>query len=172
MAASVDGLSDKMRKRATYLALMGGFAGLFAATARRSGRGGRELELGALDITLLGLATYRTGRVIAFDQVTEPLRAPFTRETDGGVEPEGSGVRAAVGELLSCPTCIATWIGAGLVLGLRLAPAPTRTYLAFMSASGLAEMLDYATEALDSSQSAAQARASVDQKLAWAATSP
>jgi hypothetical protein len=168
VAAVTAQLSDKHKKRATYLSLMGSFAGLFAATARQSGRGGRGLELSTLDIALLGIATYRAGRLIAFDQVTEPLRAPVTEETGGGVRSEGSGVQAAIGEMLSCPTCIGTWIAASLVLGLRVAPAPTRTFLAFMSASGLAELLDYATEALDSSQSAARARAAVDGQLAHA----
>ena len=166
MAVVTTQLSDKHKKRATYLSLMGSFAGLFAATARQSGRHGSGLELSALDIALLGIATYRAGRLIAFDQVTEPLRAPVTEEAGGGVQSEGSGVQAAIGEMLSCPTCIGTWIAASLVLGLRVAPAPTRTFLAFMSASGLAELLDYVSEALDSSKNAAQARASVDKQLA------
>lgn len=160
MVANTRQLSNKQKKRTTYLSLMGGFAGLFAATAKLSGRGGRQLELNALDVALLGISTYRAGRLIAFDQVTEPLRAPVTEQTDDGVQPEGSGVQAAIGEMLSCPTCIGTWIAASLVLGLRVAPAPTRTFLAFMSASGVAELLDYATEALDSNQNLAEARAS------------
>lgn len=159
-------LSNKQKKRTTYVSLMGGFAGLFAATAKLSGRKGRELELNALDVALLGISTFRAGRLIAFDSVTEPLRAPVTKQTGDGVQPEGSGVQAAIGEMLSCPTCIGTWIAASLVLGLRLAPAPTRTFLAFMSASGVAEILDYVTEALDSGQNLAEAQVAGDEAQA------
>jgi len=67
-------------------------------------------------------------------------------------------VRRALGELVSCPTCIGTWIAAGSVYGLRLAPAQTRAFLAFMAAGGVAELLDYATEALDKGGRAAEAR--------------
>jgi hypothetical protein len=150
---------DLAKKRATYLTLMGGMAGLFGAITSTGGAKGRQLAFSALDVGLLGLATYRAGRVIALDQVTEPLRAPFTKTTGDGTEPRGTGAQRAIGELVSCPTCIATWIGAGLVYGLRVAPAPTRAFLAIMSASGIAELLDYATNALDGSRQAALARA-------------
>ena len=148
---------DQSRQRATYLTLMGVFAGLFAAFSTREQTKGKVIEIGALDLATLGLATYRAGRVIAFDAVTEPLRAPVTEQSGGGTEPKGSGVQRAFGELVSCPTCIGTWIAAGSVYGLRLAPAPTRAFLAFMAAGGLAELLDYATEALDKTGRAAEA---------------
>jgi hypothetical protein len=146
------------RQRATYLTLLGVFAGLFAAFSAREQKKGQTIRIDALDLAILGLATYRTGRVIAFDAVTEPLRAPVTEQSDGGTEPKGSGVRRALGELVSCPTCIGTWIAAGSVYGLRLAPAQTRAFLAFMAAGGVAELLDYATEALDKGGRAAEAR--------------
>jgi hypothetical protein len=149
---------DLPQRRATYLALIGIFAGLYAAFSAREHKQGQELDIGAKDLALLGLATFRTGRVIAFDAVTEPLRAPVTEERDGGVQPKGSGVQRVFGELLSCPTCIGTWIAAGSVYGLRVAPRPTRTFLAFMAAGGVAEVLDYATQALDKAGRAAEAR--------------
>ncbi len=150
---------DLPKKRATYLTLMGLFAGLFAAMSGQGGRKGRKLDLRPMDLVLLGLSTYRAGRVIAFDQVTEPLRAPLVESSGEGTKPKGSGVRAALGELVSCSTCIGTWIAAGLVYGLRVAPTPTRAFLAFMSASGIAEVLDYAVQALDRSAKADQAKA-------------
>ncbi len=147
------------KKRATYLTLMGVFAGLFAAITGKGGPNGRKLQLGPMDLVLLGLSTYRAGRVIAYDQVTEPLRAPLAKSSEEGTTPKGSGVQAALGELVSCSTCIGTWIAAGLVYGLRVAPTPTRAFLAFMSASGIAEVLDYAVQALDGSTKAHQAKA-------------
>ncbi len=150
---------DRPKQRATYLTLMGIFAGLFAAISGQGGRNGRKLELRPMDLVLLGLSAYRASRVIAFDQVTEPLRAPLAKTTDEGVQPKGSGVQAALGKLVSCSTCIGTWIAAGLVYGLRIAPAPTRAFLAVMSASGIAEVLDYTVQALDGSAKATQAMA-------------
>ncbi len=90
--------------------------------------------------------------------MTEPLRATLTKPRDGGTEPKGTGVQRALGELVSCPTCIGTWIAAGSVYGLRVAPRPTRAFLAFMAAGGIAELLDYATQALDRAGRAAEAR--------------
>jgi len=103
---------------------------------------------------MLGLATFRAGRLIAYDRVTEPLRAPVTDTvpdqygTEQNVVAEGSGVRKAIGELVSCPTCVGTWVAAGLVYGMRAAPRPTRLFVGFLGATGLAELIDSATESL------------------------
>jgi hypothetical protein len=152
-------------KRATYLTLIGLFLGLFAAFSTRERQTGDDLELRPLDLTLLGLATYRAGRLAAYDKVTEPLREPFTetQPDDSGagqtVVAQGTGVRRALGELVSCPTCVGTWVAAGLVYGLRIAPGPTRLFLGIMGATGLAELLDGASEALSWTGRAARKRA-------------
>ena len=123
---------DRREQRATYLTLIGLFFSLFAAFSRRERERGDDPRLRPFDFALLGLATYRAGRLAAYDKVTEPLRAPFTEtkpdETGAGmtVVPQGNGARKALGELLSCPTCAGTWAAAGLVYGLRIAPLPTR----------------------------------------------
>ena len=57
-------------------------------------------------------------------------------------------VQHALGELLSCPICTGTWVAAGLVYGLHLAPRPTRVLLAIMSTTGVAHLLYSLTEAL------------------------
>ncbi len=168
MSDGGNGSSDKTQKRATYLSLMGVFTIIFAVTSREAKRQYATRGIAPLDLALVGLATYRTGRLVVFDEVTEPIRAPFTDTEDGGVQPKGKGAQAALGELFSCPTCIATWLSAVFVLGLRVAPAPTRTLLAVMSASGLAEILNYAVDALDSSKKAAQAAANLDQQVTGA----
>ena len=145
---------DQPRERATYLTLLGLFLGIFAAFSRREQDERRPLELGPLDLALLGLATSRAGRLAAYDRVAEPLRAPVTEtkpdEYGAGenVVAAGSGARKAIGELISCPTCVGTWVAAGLVYGLRLAPRPTRVFLGFMGTVGLAELLNSANEAL------------------------
>ncbi len=139
---------DLPERRAAYLTLVGLFLALFAAIVDRGGRKGRNLDIGALDLVLLGFTTYRSGRLIAYDRVTEPFRAPVTETRGDSVEPEGTGAQRALGELLSCPTCVGTWVAGGLVYGLQVAPKPTRAVLLVVGASGVAELLDAATEAL------------------------
>jgi len=103
---------------------------------------------------VLGLATYRTGRLVAFERVAAPLREPVTKtvpDASGAGEAvvaAGTGWRWTLGELLSCPTCIGTWVAAGLVYGMRLAPRPTNVFAAIMSITGVAQLLSEATEAL------------------------
>ena len=150
---------DPPKKHATYLTLMGVFAGLFVAITGRGGSKGKKLEPGPMDLVLLGLSTYRASRIIAYDQVTEPPRAPLADSSGEGTMPKGSGVQAALGELVSCSTCTGTWVAAILVYGLRVTPDPTRAFLAVRSASGIAEILDYGVQALDGSTKEAQAKA-------------
>ncbi len=100
---------------------------------------------------MLILVTFRLGRLVSFDKVTEPLRQPFTEtvEDSSGVGktviPVGSGMRHALGELLSCPICAGTWIAAALVYGLGLVPQLTRALLTIMAAVGGAELINAAT---------------------------
>jgi hypothetical protein len=117
-----------------YAVLTGVFlsaAGGFAAWLARSGRELPERVSGA-DLALLGLATHKASRLLAKDRVTSAVRAPFTEfQRDGGpseVEERarGTGLRRAVGELLTCPFCLGLWIAAAFTAGLILAPRQTR----------------------------------------------
>jgi hypothetical protein len=151
----------QQEQRATYLSLMGLFTTLFTTFAL-SQRKEQPLEITPMDLALLSLATYRGGRLIAYDKVTEPLRSAFasTEPDESGagetVTPKGTGARRALGELISCPTCAGTWLAAGFVYGLKLAPRPTRIMLAILSANGAAELLDSTVEALTWSGRAAR----------------
>jgi hypothetical protein len=147
--------AEVVERRTTYVTLTGLFTSLLAAFALRERRNHENLELRPFDLVLLGLATFRLGRLAAYDKVFETFRLPVAEtrpdETGAGdtVVPRGSGVRQALGELISCPICVGTWIGATLVYGLGVAPRVTRALLAIMSSVGLAEILNAATEALD-----------------------
>lgn len=141
-------------ERATYIALLSLFLSLFAGFSWYKSRRRQPIALQPFDLALLGFATYRLGWLATYDKVTEPLRRPFTRtqpDPSGAgdtVAPRGKGVQRALGELLSCPICTGTWIAAGLVYGLNLIPDATRGFLGIMSAIGIAELLNAATEAL------------------------
>ena len=145
---------DRLANRATKLSLTGVFLALMAAFSAWISGGRQALEIRPFDLVLLGLSTYRTGRLVAFERVTEPLRQPFTetKPDDSGagevVVARGAGSRRVLGELVSCPVCVGTWVAAGLVYGLHLAPRPTRVYLAVMGTTGAAELLNCSAEAL------------------------
>jgi hypothetical protein len=146
--------TQKWQERTTYMTLVGLFLALFGAFAIRERDQKRAFTLDPRDLLLFGLATYRAGRVVAYDRVSEPFRAPVTEtvpdeyEAGENVVAEGVGAQKAIGELVSCPTCVGTWVAAGLVYGYRLAPGPTRLFAAMLAVSGLAEQLSALNEAL------------------------
>jgi hypothetical protein len=107
-----------------------------------------------MDLLLLGLSSFRVGRMLAFEGVAAPLREPFTETRDDAygvaqtVVAEGRGPRRAIGELLSCPICAGTWVSAAMVYGLQLFPGPTRAFMAIVGTTGVAQVLHSLTEAL------------------------
>lgn len=98
-------MGDKQRgagqQRATYLTLIGVFLSLVALFSTRERGRDDTLDLRPLDLVLLGFATFRAGRLGAYDQVTQPLREPFTetKEDESGagetVEARGRARRSA-----------------------------------------------------------------------------
>src|SRR3954471_21496763 len=123
------------RRLAGALGAMGVYAGLVSAAAAAVRASGRELpdRIPPGDAALLTIATFRLARRIAKDPVTSPIRAPFTRfeGPSGHAEiaeevREHGGVKHAVGELLTCPFCLAQWVGTGFVFGYVTAPKATR----------------------------------------------
>jgi hypothetical protein len=157
-------LDDAQQTRATKLTLISVFLGILGTFAGRLVRREDRLNLKPFDLFLLGLSTFRLGRMIAFEGVAEPLRQPFTETRDDAsgagqtVVASGRGVRHVFGELMSCPICAGTWAAAGLVYGLHLLPGPTRVLLAILSATGVAELCYSTTEALDWTARAARHR--------------
>jgi hypothetical protein len=129
--AGQDAGGEDERPLGSYAALgttfAGAFGGMLVACRRRLPE-----RLSAGDLALVALGTHKLSRTIARDRVTRPLRAPFT-EVQGEEPPlelreraTGSGLRRAIGELLSCPYCLDQWIAGAFIAGLVLAPRPTR----------------------------------------------
>jgi hypothetical protein len=162
----------KRQQRLTYTALTGTFFALFAAfnlLTRRNSKGRDEGQgVEPFDLALLGLSSYRLGRMVSYDLVMQTYRAPFTETvpdpTGAGdtVQPRGSGWRRAIGELISCPICAGTWISAFLTYGLEIAPRPTRVLLTIVSATGLAELVNALTEWLSWGGQASRERAGTE----------
>ena len=156
--------AQERRERLTYMSLVGLFLGILGIFVSRERDRRRDFELRPRDLALLGLATFRGARMIAYDRVTEPFREPVTEtvpdEFDAGenVVAEGTGVRKAFGELVSCPTCVGTWLAAALIYGMHLAPGPTRLFAAILGVSGLSEVIGEGVEALTWTAQAARKR--------------
>ena len=123
------------RPLAGDLGAMSVYVGLVSAAAAAVRASGRELpdRIPAADAALMTVATFRLARRIAKDPVTSPIRAPFTRfqGPSGHAEVaeevrEHGGVKHAVGELLTCPFCLAQWVGTAFVFSYVAAPKATR----------------------------------------------
>jgi len=138
---------DDPRPLEGYAALLisyGALTGVLGFGLRR--KGFRIKGLGPMDLVLYGLATEHLSRVITKDSITSLLRAPFTRFKEAAGEGEvneevvGEGMGHALGELLTCPFCVAQWVATGLVAGSVMAPALTT---AVISVSAAARASDY-----------------------------
>lgn len=57
------------------------------------------------------------------------------------VRDRGSSTRHAIGELLSCPFCLAVWVATGLTGGLVLAPRLTRLVATALTAVAASDFL-------------------------------
>jgi hypothetical protein len=138
-----------------YAALVGGFHAVALSLAHRYRRSGRELpeRVGVSDTVLFGIATHKAARLLTKDKVTSFVRAPFTEYQEAGPPGEveekarGTGLRLAVGELLTCPYCLGPWICAGFLYGRLFRPAPTRTIASGFVALTLADFLQAAYRA-------------------------
>ena len=109
-----------------YAAIMATFVGGIAVTGAVAARLRRRApNRGALDLALLGLATFKAARTLAKAEVTSFIREPFVEgpaigENDRPLH--DGGVRQAAGELVTCSRCVGTWVAAGLVGVDVLAP--------------------------------------------------
>jgi hypothetical protein len=132
-----------------YAALVAVFNGLLATAlfARKCSREPLPERVEPKDLALFALATQKLSRVITKDKVTSAFRAPFTEvEGKGGpgeVEEraKGRGLRRAIGELLTCPFCLGTWIASGFIYGYVFAPRISRILASIFAVSGLADFL-------------------------------
>ncbi len=151
-------------ERNSKVTLASTFLGLLVAFSALLRRREQQIRLAPFDLVMLGLSTYRTGRLLAYERSGRSVAGACDRGGAGRqrrgetVVAAGSGWRWTPGELVSCPICIGTWVAAGLVYGLHLAPRPTRVFLAIMSATGVAQVLTETPEALTWTGRAARAQ--------------
>ncbi|MFL5955538.1 MAG: DUF1360 domain-containing protein [Gaiellaceae bacterium] len=135
-----------------YAGIMGAFVGGLAVAgvlAHLLDRDARDHN--ALDLTVLGLATFKAARTISRDEVTSFIREPFVEGEahEGGEDPVGTGdMRQAIGELVTCSRCIGTWVAAGLGTTQILAPRFGRILTWTLAAAGVNDWMQAGFAAL------------------------
>lgn len=142
-------LSREQLPTRDYAALVAVFNGVLAAAllARKCAREPLPERVEPKDLALFALATQKLSRVITKDKVTSAFRAPFTEvEGKGGAgeleeRAKGHGLRRAIGELLTCPFCLGTWIASGFIYGFIFTPRVTRTLASIFAVSGIADFM-------------------------------
>jgi hypothetical protein len=133
------------RPYAAYAGITGTFVGGLAiagALAHLLDRDPREHD--ALDLVVLGAATFKAARTITRDDVASFIREPFVEgEAGQGDEHavETGDLRQALGELVTCSRCIGTWVAGGLATTQILAPRFGRVLTWTLAAAGLNDWL-------------------------------
>jgi Protein of unknown function (DUF1360) len=131
-----------------YAVLVGANVAIVAgavAHANRTRRLPERLPLG--DLVLGAVATFKLSRLLTRSSVASPLRAPFTRFAGAAGPAElredvrGDGLQHAVGELVTCPYCMAHWIATAYGLGLVYRPRSTRFVAGVLAVEAAAEQL-------------------------------
>lgn len=125
---------DYAALNAIYAAL---FAGVLYATRERA----REDPISTVELIPISAATFALAKVVAREKIGTWMRDPFVEVRDGERRPAGSGMRAAVGELVTCTRCVGAW-SAMTVVGLRLAqPQAGRAVTNVLAASAANDWL-------------------------------
>ena len=156
MNLSVSGYADEDRPLGAYGALSGAFGAGLAVAVVALARSNRLPErVATQDLALIGVATHKLSRLVTKDKVTSVLRAPFTRyqQPAGHGELEerarGQGLQRAIGELLTCPYCVAQWIAGAFTVGMVTAPRPTRLIAGIYAAETISDFLQLAYRAAE-----------------------
>jgi Protein of unknown function (DUF1360) len=126
-----------------YATIAGAFLaglGLVAVLARRSP------PAGALDFVALSAATFKASRTLSRERVASFVREPFVEGDDE--HPAGEGMQRALGELVTCPRCIGTWVAAGLASSQMVAPRFGRALTWTLGAAAANDFLQGAFTAL------------------------
>lgn len=141
--------SDENAPMRDYAALIGVFNALLACFLFLDRRSPSSEEVSTGDLLLLGLATQKASRVLARDRVTQPLRAPFTEFDGPGGSGEveekarGTGLRKAIGQLVTCPYCLGIWVASGFIYGFAFNPRLTRMVASIFAVSSVADFAQH-----------------------------
>lgn len=130
-----------------YAVLLAAWFSLYGAAGARLARRRALPRLGLFDLALAGAATHKLTRIATKDWVTAPLRAPFTTYHGSAGRGEvhersrGSGLRRAIGDLLTCNYCSGPWVAGALLAGWGTAPRATRAFASLFAVVAASDFL-------------------------------
>ncbi|MGE8205266.1 DUF1360 domain-containing protein [Heyndrickxia sp. NPDC080065] len=102
-------------------------------------------------LILFGLASFRLTRLIVMDNITSFIRKPFHEEIEeqdeaGNISTyikiKGIGLRAWIGELLSCYWCTGVWSSLFLYISWILWPFIMEPIIIILAIAGLAGIIE------------------------------
>ena len=131
-----------------YLALMSFYASVFGGLLAYGAKKKKlPRHVSAADVLLLGVATHRLSRIATRDKVAAPLREPFAEyQGPAGAgevneRPRGTGLRRAIGTLVTCEYCAGPWIASALFAALVARPRETRVVASMLAATAVSDFL-------------------------------
>lgn len=83
------------------------------------------------------MAAFALSKLVAKEKVDAWVRVPFVEEHPEGARPKGTGVRYAVGEMLTCTRCVGVWSALGLTALRVTRPREARVVNAVLGASAI-----------------------------------
>jgi hypothetical protein len=119
-----------------YAALSAGWGALLGAVLVAARDKGDE-PVRSAEVLPLGLATFALSKLVAKEKVDAWVREPFVEEHPEGRRPRGTGVRYAVGELLTCTRCVGVWSALGLTALRVTRPREARVVNTVLGASAI-----------------------------------
>jgi hypothetical protein len=119
-----------------YAALSAGWGALLGAVLVAARDKGDE-PVRAIEVLPLGLATFALAKLVSKEKVDAWVREPFVDERPDGREPKGTGLRYAVGELITCTRCVGVWSALGLTALRVTRPREARVVNAVLGASAV-----------------------------------
>ncbi|MDX6301524.1 MAG: hypothetical protein QOF53_2738 [Nocardioidaceae bacterium] len=143
-------MSESPRERIpSYLGAMSLFGAGWAAVAAALAKTGTPApeRYAVSDLLIGGLATHKFTRLVSKEGVTTPIRAPFTvyegeaGDAEVNERPRDEHPQHTIGELLTCPFCLAPWVASAYVAGLMLAPRAARTWAATFSVVAASDLM-------------------------------
>jgi hypothetical protein len=129
--------ADLAPVRATdYAALSAGWGALLGGLLVAARDKGDE-PVRSTEVLPIGLATFALSKLVAKEKVDAWMRVPFVEEHAEGLRPKGTGLRYAVGELLTCTRCVGVWSALGLTALRVTRPREARVVNMVLGASAI-----------------------------------
>jgi hypothetical protein len=151
IAGKASGVIDAHQERPPYEAYAAIAATFLAGLGAVAAVARRPPSASALDLVALSAATFKASRTLSRERVASFVRHPFVEgEADRGEDehPAGEGLQRALGELVTCPRCVGTWVAAALASTQMVAPRFGRALTWTLGAAAANDFLQAAFTAL------------------------